>query len=423
MKLRGKGRWRPQRLAMVAVIMVWSQSRNLIQRFLEAAGLLGEAKGWSLPTSYSGFTEALAAEGQRLTSGVKAQLQLSLQKHSRTFWQRHGFTAFAIDGTRIEAPHTTKNEQGLKIAGRQKSAPQVALTLLYHLGTGLPWDYRLGPGTDGERTHARQFIEDLPAQSLIVGDAGFVGYELMRALLLKGHSFLIRAGKNVTLLTKLGWLVEERDDTVYLWPTLHRQGKPLVLRIIYLEHRQHNRNRRVALLTNILDATELSLDTAQELYALRWGEEVFFRSFKQTLERHTLRSRTAENCLREAEWAVLSLWLLGLLSVTRLIEAGHDPLEWSVAASRDIVRVALYQPHKKPHPQHKQRRHRHTLDYQFRRALKDTYKRTGPKKARNYPRKKQEQPPGTPITQSAPQSLIDRAKSLPPPNIPKHWTA
>ena len=35
--------------------------------------------------------------------------------------------AFAVDGTRIETPHTAQNEDGLGCAGRDKTAPQVFL--------------------------------------------------------------------------------------------------------------------------------------------------------------------------------------------------------------------------------------------------------------------------------------------------------
>jgi DDE family transposase len=100
---------------------------------------------------------------------------------------------------------------GLGCAGRDKTAPQVFLTTLWHMGTGLPWDYRVGPGTDSERTHLKRMVPDLPPRSLVVADAGFVGYVLCRKLILRGHSFLLRVGRNITLLTGLGSYHEERN--------------------------------------------------------------------------------------------------------------------------------------------------------------------------------------------------------------------
>jgi len=53
--------------------------------------------------------------------------------------------------------------------------------------------------------------------TLFCADAGFVGYELWRAILDAGHSFLIRVGGNVRLLRNLGH-ARHRRGLVYLWP-------------------------------------------------------------------------------------------------------------------------------------------------------------------------------------------------------------
>ena len=71
----------------------------------------------------------------------------------------------------------------VRAAGRKKTGPQLALTVLYHMGTGLPWAWRTGPGTDAERAHLRSMLATLPSGSLLVADAGFTGYDLLRTLL------------------------------------------------------------------------------------------------------------------------------------------------------------------------------------------------------------------------------------------------
>jgi hypothetical protein len=81
---------------------------------------------------------------------------------------------------------------GLGCAGKKKTGPQLFLTTLWHMGTGLPWDYRIGPGTASERHHLRDMLADLPAKAMVVADAGFTGYELLRAIDQLGLSFLVR---------------------------------------------------------------------------------------------------------------------------------------------------------------------------------------------------------------------------------------
>ena len=390
--------------------MGWDDGQTLSTRFEHARSFLKHQKAhWSLGGTYSGFAEALVRESPRMDRVLKARLQQALRQESGAYWTRNGWLAFAVDGTRIEAPHTLDCEQGLGIAGRDKSAPQVFLTCLWHLGTGLPWDYRLGSGCESERTHAAELLPALPAESLLVADAGFVGYEFLRSLTERGHHCLIRAGKNVTLLRKLGYHVEERGDTVYLWPQdQRRHHPPLVLRLIRLQQGK----RRIALLTSVLEESRLSAAQAQALYRLRWGEELFFRALKQTLQRHTLQSRTAVTCLVEADWTVRSLWVLGLLTIGPLIESGHDPLNWSVARSRDAVRIGLRDPLVRPQSRHRVRRYRYTLARQLREAHVDGYVRRRPKRARNYPRKKREKPPGTPKLKRATKALIQLAQQV-----------
>jgi hypothetical protein len=287
----------------------------------------------------------------------------------------------------------------------------VFLTVLWHMGLGLPWDYRLGPGTASERAHLREMAADLPPGALVVADAGFVSYVLCRRLLRHGRHFLLRVGGNITLLKSLGYYHEERDGLVYLWPQDHRRGRPLVLRLIVLPHGKQN----VSLLTDVLDPAQLTDEEAATPFGMRWSEEVFYRSYKQTLQRRKLLSRTGDTCLAEAQWTLLGLWLLGLMTVSRLIRTGVDPLWFSVARARDAVRQGLRD--------RRARRGTRSLDGALRAAAKDGYTRQSSKAARNYPRKKDQKPPGPPKVKSATAAEVKRAQRFPPPGLPLQWTA
>src|SRR5262249_11817062 len=134
---------------------------------------------WKLGDSYSGFAQALVRETTRLVEAIKLRFRREMQVMPRQFWTCAGWAAFAVDGSRQEAPHTEANEKDLGCAGKDKTAPQVFITTVCHLGLGLPWDFRVGPGTASERHHAEEMIADLPARALLIADCGFVGYELL----------------------------------------------------------------------------------------------------------------------------------------------------------------------------------------------------------------------------------------------------
>ena len=163
-------------------------------------------------------------------------------------------------------------------------------------------------------------------------------------------------------------------------------------------------NQEIYLLTNVFDPQRLSDEDASVLYEMRWGVEVFYRSYKQTLCRRRLLSRTPATCLAESQWTMLGLWLLGLLTATRIVARKLDPLSWSVALARNAVRRAMRAT--LGHPS------RRRLSRDLASATKDEYKRGGPRAARDYPRKKREKPPGPPKIQSASPKEVQLATQL-----------
>ena len=113
-------------------------------------------------------------------------------------------------------------------------------------------------------------------------------------------------------------------------------------------------------------------------------------------------SRTPKAARCELTWAVLGVWLLGVMSVAGIIERGGDPLAWSVAEARNRVRRTMRRIHA--------RRRGPSLLQHLARATKDNYQRLGSKQARNWPHKKKEQPPGEPLIEMATPRQVQRAK-------------
>ena len=144
----------------------------------------------------------------------------------------------------------------------------------------------------------------------------------------------------------------------------------------------------MCLLTNVFDAERLSDETAAILYRMRWGVELFYRSYKQTLRQRKLRSKSPRMARWELHWGMTALLLLGLMSVAAIVGRGRDPLSWSVAQALRVVRQAM----RSPRPW----RGRGDLEKRLAEAVKDGYRRQSSKTAHDYPRKKRESPPGAP---------------------------
>jgi hypothetical protein len=382
-------KWSPLRVFWVAILMVWSAEQTLQTRFeetREAARSLFPK--WTLGKSYTGWYEAQLKWLTPLRPALGKRLRQQLQTMAGRHWKREGWCAFTADGSRVECPRTAANEDELKCAGKKKTGPQLFVTTLLHMGTGVPWDFRIGPGTASERRHLEEMLADLPPRSLVVADAGFTGYEFYRRIAAAQQSFLLRVGSNVHLLKELGYIEREGRDTVTLWPEKNWHEPPVAPRLI----ERDDGKKKMVLVTNVLEKKALSEKSAGVLYEMRWGVEIFFRSLKQTLEKRRMLSRTPEAAKCELTWAVLGLWLLGLMTASAILARGGDPLAWSAAKARDRVRRSM-----------RRALSRRCLDrglaYDLGRATKDGYVRRGGKKARDWPHKKKEKPPGDPKIQ------------------------
>ncbi len=445
-----KATWKARMLAFAAVLWSWSDENSLGRRFVAARKLVVKMfRGQEEPgTSYQGFIKALHKWTERLFAIILPGLQERMRQCAGDCWTVAGWVVFGVDGSRVRTPRTKANEARFhankkrkkkcrartakaprltkkarretrrvekhgqstkKQDGKEKqlAGPQIWLTLFWHVGLGLPWAWKTGPVDSSERAHMLEMLGIIPENSMIVADAGFVGYDNWRAVEDAGHTFLIRVGANVKLLKKLGY-AREYGDRVYLWPDKARKKNqlPMVLRLIEV----HNGKHSVYLVTNVLNKKRLSDRSAAEIYKARWGIEVFFRSLKQTFDRKRLRSTSPNNALLELNWSLVGLWTVCLLAVSEVIDRGESPKRVSVAGVLGAVRTSMRDYRWRPEPGE-------DVASLLGESLIDQYVRRGSKTSRNYPQKKKETPAGKPLVQPASREQIACAKEL---KVQKH---
>jgi DDE family transposase len=401
-------RWCERYLAICALMMAWSMADVLADRFDEARrAVVKMFPGRKRPgKTYTGFVDALKKKSDALLARIAEHLRGELRRVAgERHWEHLGFVPIGADGSKVECPKTLNNEETFGCAGKKKSTPQQFVTTLLHLPTGVVWEYMTGPARSSERHHVRQMLPTLPKNTLLIADAGFTGYDLLTMIQASGHSFLIRVGANVRLLLKLGYALEERDGTVYLWPDelqkKNKQKPPLVLRLITL---CDGRNRRMHLLTNVHDESRLSEAAACEFYTMRWGVELYYRALKQTLAHRKLASDAPETARMELRWAMMGLWLLSLMAVEQIGRSGKDVRRLSVATALRRVRKAMRAP--------STRSGSAGLGRQLASAVKDNYVRKTSKRARAWAHKKKPKPIGDPKARIADESQVQLAREL-----------
>jgi hypothetical protein len=392
-------RWSGWALALGSILMSWDPAPTLAQRFESARLVLDAAlpRRRRVGRTYQGFVKALARRHAGILACLLPHLRTLTERAAGPHWRVGEWVPIGADGSKVEAPRTLGNE-ALGFAGRDKCAPQIVTLLLVHLGSMLPWAFRIGNARVPERTLLRALLDQLPARTLLVADAGFTGFDLLRALRRRGVSFLIRVGSGTRLLRELGYHRREGRHTVYLWPDqASRHTPPLVLRLI--------RVGSVYLITDVTDPCRLSRTLASELYRRRWGLEVAFRSLKQTLEHRTVRAGTAAHARGELAWALVGLWVLALVGVRAIAAAGHAPHRLSLAAALAAVRHAAHDPASR-------RARGRALHRRLRGAVRDRYRRTTSRAGYRTPRKKRVRPPGPPRLATATRAQVAAAKRL-----------
>jgi hypothetical protein len=390
-----RDRWGWYPLAMVWLLPVLCPAATLKERFAQGREWLRRlAPPLRLAGTYQGFVKALRRRGEVLAFWLRTAVQERLRDRLGETDLIDGWRPLAVDGTRFDCPRSRSCQARYPLASRRKSPPQLALTSLWHLGVHCWYDGRVGPARTSERAMLRDMLDDLPERTLLVGDAGFVGYDLCAELARRGVGFLLRVGRNVHLLTRLG-LTREGPGAVYLWPQNRRGRPPLRLRLLVVG----SGTRRVYLVTGVLSRRRLSHTRAADFYRRRWGVETAYRAVKQTLARRELLSRAADL----AQWELVGLFLAAwTLSVVSLFARGGkgQARAWSPAQTIGALRQALHRGHRRGP----------SLRRRLARALAEPARRGRKKTRQRWPRQKTEPPCGAPKIKRAPRTLVLRAQ-------------
>lgn len=410
---QGSSRWKTQPLLLMLLFMTWCSGDSQAERFEMAKGYcqVCMAKRRGPGKTVQGFQKALAWLPLVVLRTLAARVRRLLVERLGEHWLVAGWVPIGCDGSRVECPRTPELEARLGQAGKDKAAPTLWVTALVHLRWGVPWAWRLGKGTASERAHLEQLLGVLPKWALVVADAGYFGFQLTRHLLQEKVSFLLRMSSNVTLYTSGHVRLERyREGVVYYWPGKKDAKKgavPLRLRLIRIRGRR--RQGDVWLLTNVFEAQRLPHALAGQMYRWRWQNEGCFRTYKHTLKKVKLVSRTVRLVHREAEGSWLALQLL----LAQGVLAHKERIGAYQAATREQALEALYSPRQillavRQAMLGKHRRGQPSYEACLRAARGEQRKRTSPKASREWPRRKPHKPPKPPqlLTLSVAQKCL-----------------
>jgi hypothetical protein len=391
-KRRKHPRWDLHSLLYILLLTTYCCGDSLPEKFEAAKGFYVVCcpKRKRPGVSFAGFEKAVAKLPMPVLRTLAAAIRARMEAIFGQRWKVGNFIPLGCDGTRQECPRTEELERRLGTFGKEGSAPMIRNTSIVHLTLGFPFCWRFGKGGKAsERSHLVSMLRWLPAAALIVADAGYVGYDVVATMISAGVCFLIRMSSNATFYTAASEPLDEfREGIVYYWPkTQQAEGKPPIRgRLLRIHSARHKVD--VWLFTNVEDQ-RLSLETAATCYRWRWENEGFFRTYKRTLKKVVLMSRTLRLVHREAEASMIATQLLlcqGALAMPAPAK-GDLPVMCSprgvlLEARRDIS--ARGEP-KRP------------FGERIARAQRDQRVRSSAKQKREWPRRKPHTPPHPPV--------------------------
>jgi hypothetical protein len=248
--------------------------------------------------------ERLGEEPLRALFGRTAR-QWGQESAAHFGWK--GLHLFGGDGSTLRIADSAANRKAFPLhqaRGHAPGYPQVRVAVIMALGSHVLWDMAFGDFRTSEQALLKPLVEQLPRNSLIVLDKGYVDGEIFQGI--APRQWLVPAKKNQIWrpVKRLGSgeslvelaLSQSMREKHPEWPRRY------VVRAIWYQRKGF---RPRTLLTSLLDAEKYPAREIIELYHQRWELELGYDEIKtHTLERHeTLRSQTPEG-VRQELWGI-----------------------------------------------------------------------------------------------------------------------
>lgn len=266
------------------------------------------------------------------------------------YW--HGFRVKIIDGTTLTLPEAKALRKcfgSRRNQNKNSSAPvQSHLVGIFSAFTGVCLGFAFGCLRLGEQTGLFKLLESMGKGDLLLGDRGYVGYRLWRALLNREIEFLFRLKDDFKpkKIKRLG----ARDWLVRIGPPKKQCGKDcdlpeLELRLISYETPGF---RPIYLLTSLVDAVKYSREALISLYHERWQIETRYNEMKNMMEIENLRSRTPEGIIKEIWTHITLVNLIRLVMLESAEASGVRAIDLSYLDAlekiKDTTLVMLHSP-------------------------------------------------------------------------------
>ena len=316
--------------------------REPIERIVDLLELaIPDARDFSVAKSaIAQARKRLGPEPLRYLFEMTAAAWSTRSVESRT-WR--GLKLYGMDGTTLRVPDSPENREafGDVVAGDRGVAgyPLVRVVAMMAVRSHVLSSFRFGPYRTGETVLARELWDDLPPDSLVLIDRGFLVKKDLYALeRTRDRHWLTRSKVN----TKWSTVEKLGKDDYLVELELHGRGLPPRWPVRAIHYKLKGRERST-ILTSLTDAEKYPAKELVALYHERWETELVYDEVKtHLLERHeSLRSRTPDG-VRQELWGIAIAYNLVRVEMERTAaEANVPPIRISFTGTLAVLRDEL----------------------------------------------------------------------------------
>jgi hypothetical protein len=262
-------------------------------------------------------------------------------------WSRR---VFILDGSSLEMPHTAELVKAYP-PDLKSHWPVLRLLVAQELTTALAqrpcWGPMYGPEAVSEQGLTEQLLDQLPPDSVLMGDINLGVFSVAFAATQRGQDVLLRLQPNRAGVVGRGLSLQSGLDQQVCWqPSAYERKKHPDLpadacvrgRLIV---QQVNASDGSSVTLYLFTTLQLTVQQLVQLYGQRWNVETDLRSLKRTVDLQVLHCKSADMIAKELVLAIVGYNLVRAVMNAAAVEYHLDPRRLSFSRSQDVVNAAL----------------------------------------------------------------------------------
>ena len=262
-------------------------------------------------------------------------------------WSRR---VFILDGSSLEMPHTAELVKAYP-PHPKSHWPVLLMLVAQELTTALAerpcWGPMYGPEAVSEQGLTEQLLDQLPRDSVLMGDINLGVFSVAFAATQRGQDVLLRLQPNRAGVVGRGWSLQSGLDQQVCWqPSAYERKKHPDLpadacvrgRLIV---QQVTASDGSSVTLYLFTTLQLTVQQLVQLYGQRWNVETDLRSLKRTVDLQVLHCKSADMIAKELVLAIVGYNLVRAVMNAAAVEYNLDPRRLSFSRSQDVVNAAL----------------------------------------------------------------------------------